>query len=58
MLGFGYVCVWLSFALWIDKYACLGIKIPCCMLDALLVCVCVCVCVRARVCEFRIKVLN
>ena len=56
MLGFGYVCVWLSFALWIDKYACLGIKIPCCMLDALLVCVCVCV--RARVCEFRIKVLN
>ena len=25
MLGF-LSCVWLSFALWIDKYACLGIK--------------------------------
>ena len=25
----------------IDKYACLGIKIPCYLLDAWLVCVCV-----------------
>ena len=27
------MCIWLSFALWIDMYACLGIKMSCYMLD-------------------------
>ena len=38
-------CVWLSFSLWIDKYACLGIK------DAMLYVRCM-----ISVCEFRIRV--
>ena len=33
-LLFLFVCVWLSVALWIDKYACLRLKMPCCLLDA------------------------
>ena len=47
MIGFPHVrcmlrfllCVWLSFALWMDKYVCLGLKRPCCLLDT---CYCVC----------------
>ena len=47
MLGF-LVCVWFSFALWIDKYACLRIKMPWLCVKCMLVCVC----------KFRIQVLR
>ena len=38
------------FCLWIDKYACLGLKVPCLFVRCMLVCVCVCV--------FRIQVFK
>ena len=49
MLRFSYVLFSSLFALWIDKYVCLGTKMPCCLLDTWCVCVCVC--------EFRTQVL-